>query len=255
MSASPSRRLEGRIALITGASRGIGAAIARRFAAEGAHLILIARTVGGLEEIDDEIRSIGASATLVPMDLGETEKIDTLAAPLLERFGRLDILVGNAAILGRLTPIQLYPPDLWGKVFNLNVTANWRLIRAVDPLLRTSPAGRVLFVTSGITRRFVPYWGAYAASKAALESLAMTYAAETANTKVRVNLINPGPTRTAMRLQAFPGEDREKLKPPEAVTEAFVALAEASSTLHGQWVAADEWPTDGLAMAQTITHS
>lgn len=255
MSALPSRRLEGRIALITGASRGIGAAVARRFAAEGAHLILIARTVGGLEEIDDEIRSTGASATLVPMDLGETEKIDTLAAPLLERFGRLDILVGNAAMLGRLTPIQLYPPDLWGKVFNLNVTANWRLIRAVDPLLRASPAGRALFVTSGITRRFVPYWGAYAASKAALESLAMTYAAETVNTKVRVNLINPGPTRTAMRLQAFPGEDRDKLKPPEAVTEAFVALAEASSTLHGQWVAADEWPTEGPAATEKTTGS
>ena len=244
MSGSPSHRLEGRIALVTGASRGIGAAVARRFAAEGAHLILVARTVGGLEEIDDDIRSAGGSATLVPMDLGETEKIDTLAAPLPDRFVPLDILVANAAMLGRLTPIQLYPPDLLANVFILNVTANWHLLLAVHPLRLRPLSGRPRFVTSGITRRFVPYWGAYAASKAALESLAMTYAAETVNTNVRVNVINPGPTRTAMRLQAFPGEDKDKLKPAEAATEAYVALAEARATVHGQWVAADNGPAE-----------
>jgi len=240
------QRLKDRIALITGASRGLGAAVALRYAAEGAHVILVARTVGGLEEVDDAIKAVGGSATLVPLDLRQGEGIDRLAAPLAERFGRLDILVGNAGILGRLTPLAHYPPEVWAEVFAVNVHANWRLIRATDPLLRASPAGRVLFVTSGITRHNTAYWGAYAASKAALESLALIYAGECATTNVRVNLVNPGPTRTRMRQQAFPGEDPETLPPPEALTDAFVALGEVSSTLHGQWVAADEW-----AAAQT----
>ena len=235
------QRLQDRVALITGASRGIGAAVARRFAAEGAHVILVARTVGGLEELDDQFRDAGGTATLVPLDLLKGEQIDGLAAPLYQRFGRIDILVGNAGSLGRLTPLAHYPPELWEEVFALNVHANWRLVRSLDPLLRASPAGRVIFVTSGITRRHAAYWGAYAASKAALEALAGTYAAETEKTTVRVNLLNPGPIRTAMRAQAFPGEDPATLLPPEAITDAFVALAEASCSLHGQWVAADEW--------------
>ncbi len=236
------QRLKDRIALVTGASRGLGYALARRFAAEGAHVIALARTVGGLEELDDEIKDLGGSATLVPLDLLKGEDIDRLAAPLLERFGRLDILVGNAAMLGRLTPLSHYPPDLWQQVFALNVHANWRLIRACDPLLRASAAGRVLFVTSGITRHAAAYWGAYAASKAALEAMAQIYAAEVAQTNVRVNVINPGVLRTGMRAQAFPNEDPATLALPESVTEAFVALAASDSTAHGQWVAAAAQP-------------
>jgi NAD(P)-dependent dehydrogenase (short-subunit alcohol dehydrogenase family) len=245
-----SQRLKDRIALITGASRGLGAAVAKRFAAEGAHVILIARTVGGLEEVDDAIKAVGGSATLVPLDLRQGETIDGLAAPLLQRFGRIDALVGNAGILGLLTPLAHFPPEVWEEVFKLNVHANWRLIRAIDPLLRASDAGRAIFVTSGITRRSVAYWGAYAASKAALESLALTYAAETATTNVKVNLVNPGPTRTKMRQQAFPGEDPETLTSPDDLTDAFVALAEPACTITGQWIAADEWRAAQTAAKQ-----
>ena len=240
--AAVSGRLAGKVAVITGASRGIGAAVAVKFAAEGAHPILIARTVGGLEEVDDKIRGLGhPGATLVPLDLLKTADIDGLAAPLLQKFGRVDLLVANAAMLGRITPLAHYPPDEWEQVFALNVHANWRLIRALDPLLRAAPAGRAMFVTSGITQRDAAYWGAYAASKSALEAMVGTYAAETAQTNLRVNLINPGPTRTAMRAAAFPGEDPGALPPPEAVAEAFLALALDQTGMHGQWVAADEW--------------
>ena len=245
-----SQRLKDRIALITGASRGLGAAVAKRFAAEGAHVILIARTVGGLEEVDDAIKAIGGSATLVPLDLRQGETIDGLAAPLLQRFGRIDALVGNAGILGLLTPLGHYPPNDWEEVFKVNVHANWRLIRAIDPLLRASDAGRAIFVTSGITRRSIAYWGAYAASKTALESLALTYAAETVTTNVKVNLINPGPTRTHMRAEAFPGEDPETLASPDDLTDAFVALAEPACTFSGQWIAADEWAAAQRAAKQ-----
>lgn len=237
-------RLADRVALITGASRGIGASVARRFAAEGAHVILVARSVEDLEKLDDDIQSAGGSATLVPMDLMEWSTIDGLAAPIAERWGKLDILVGNAAILGRISPMGHFPPDMWEQVFKLNVHANWRLIRALDPLLRASPAGRAMFVTSGITRNLQPYWGAYSASKAALEAMALTYAAEVAKTNLRVNLINPGPTRTEMRALAFPGEDPETLPAPEQLTEAFVAIAEAGFDGHGLWVPADQWPAD-----------
>ena len=240
-------RLDERIALITGASRGIGAAIAKRFAAEGAHVVLVARSVEGLEAADDAIQAAGGSATLVPMDLLQWQAIDGLAAPILERWGRLDVLVGNAAMLGPLSPTGHISPDDWDTVFRLNVHANWRLIRALDPLLRASPAGRAMFVTSGITRNLQPYWGAYAASKSALEAMALTYAAEVAQTTLRVNLINPGATRTAMRAAAFPGEDPIGLPAPEEVTEAFVAVAEASFEGHGLWVPADHWPPAGVA--------
>lgn len=235
------KRLQDRVALVTGASRGIGRAVARLFAAEGAHVLLLARTVGALEEVDDEIRQAGGSATLVPLDMLELASIDRLAQPILERFRRLDILVANAGMLGRLTPLQQFPPDLWEKTFSLNVHANWRLIRALDPLLRASPAGRAIFVTSGITRHLPAYWGAYAASKAALEAMVMTYAAETRKSSLRVNLVNPGPARTRMRAEAFPGENPESLPAPEQIAEAFVPLAEAACQLHGQWVAVDEW--------------
>lgn len=234
-------RLQDRIALITGASRGIGAAIARRFAAEGAHVVCVARTTGALEELDDEIRAAGGSATLVPLDLEKTELIDGLAAPLLERFGRLDILVGNAGMFGRMTPLHQYPPDLWEKVFRLNVHANQRLLRAVHPLLFASPAGRAIFVSSSVARTPRAYWGAYAASKAALDNLVLTYAREVADSAIRVNLVNPGGTRSKMRAEAFPGEDPNTLPAPEQITEVFVALAEAACTRHGEWIAARDF--------------
>jgi NAD(P)-dependent dehydrogenase (short-subunit alcohol dehydrogenase family) len=229
-------RLDGRVALITGASRGLGAAAAKVFAREGAHAVLLARTVGGLEEVDDAIRAMGGGATLVPADLADGMAIDRLAAPLLERFGRLDILVGNAATLGRLTPLPHFPPDLWQEVFAINVHANWRLLRALDPLLRASPAGRAIFVTSGITRALAAYWGAYAASKAALEAMIAVYAKEVAKSPLRVNLADPGPMRTRMRALAFPGEDPMQLPPPETIAEKLVPLAEASCTRHGELV-------------------
>lgn len=234
------KRLEGRIALVTGASRGIGAAIARRYAAEGAHVIAVARNTEGLEKLDDEIAALGGTATLVPMDLNEWQSIDGLAAPLAERFGRLDILVGNAGLLGTLTPVPEIQPDQWERVFRVNVHANWRLIRATHPLLRQSDAGRVLFVTSGITRRAAPFWGLYTTTKAALEKLAQTYAAEVETTPIRVNVINPGPTRTGMRATAFPGEDPESLPHPDQIMEAFVAAATPGFTGNGLWIAADE---------------
>ncbi len=228
-------RLEGRVALVTGASRGIGAAVARRFAREGAHLVLTARTTGGLEDIDDEIREIsGEAATLVPLDLTDFDAIDRLGASIFERFERLDVLVGNAGQLGTLSPLGHIDPETWNRVLAVNTTANWRLIRSMDPLLKASDAGRVMFVTSTVGQEPRAYWGIYAVSKAALEMTALTYAAEVAKTNVRVNLINPGPTRTAMRAEAFPSEDPETLKTPDDITDLFVELAEAKCTRNGE---------------------
>jgi NAD(P)-dependent dehydrogenase (short-subunit alcohol dehydrogenase family) len=229
-------RLAGRIALVTGASRGIGAAVARRFAAEGAQLVLVARTVGGLEEVDDAVRAAGGTATLVPLNLGDFDAIDRLGQSLFERHGRLDILVGNAALLGTLTPIAQVKPREWAEVLNLNLTANWRLIRSLDPLLRASDAGRAIFVTAEVARSPRAYWSAYGVSKAALESLVKTYAAEVEQTRLKVNLIDPGPVRTALRGRAYPGEPPASLKAPEDVTEMFVELSTASSKRHGEIV-------------------
>lgn len=217
--------LDGKVALITGASRGIGAAVAKRYAAEGAHVILVARTVSGLEEVDDTIRSAGGSATLVPLDLLEFDKIDELGGVVAERFGKLDILVGNAGALGALGPVAHQDPKAWHRVMEVNVTANYRLIRSFDALLRASDAGRALFVTSGITGGVYPYWGPYAASKAALNVLIQTYAAEVENSPLRVHLMDPGIVRTRMRAEAMPGEDPESLTRPEEITDKFVELA------------------------------
>ncbi len=235
-------RLEGRVALITGASRGIGAAVARRFAREGAHLVLVARTVGGLEEVDDAVRSVGKAATLAPMDLLDYAAIDRLGGVIAERHGRLDILVGNAAMLGGLRPMGHFPPADWEKLFALNVTANWRLIRCFDALLRASDAGRAIFVTAPAARQSTAYWGAYAASKAALESMARTYAAEMTKTNVAVNLIEPVATATRLRAEAMPGEDPQSLPRPDAITDAFVELAAPDCTRNGETVAAGEAP-------------
>jgi NAD(P)-dependent dehydrogenase (short-subunit alcohol dehydrogenase family) len=188
-------------------------------------VIAVARTVGALEELDDAIRvASGQSATLVPLDLKDYPGIDRLGVALHERFGRLDILVGNAGILGPLSPLGHVEPKAWDDVMAVNVTANWRLICAMDPLLKFSDAGRVVFISSSMAARAVAYWGAYAVSKAALETLARTYAAETATTPVRVNLFTPGPVRTRMRAQAMPGEDPMTLKPPEQVAGKILEL-------------------------------
>lgn len=235
------KRLAGRLALVTGASRGIGAAVARLFAREGAHVVAVARTVGGLEALDDQIKAEGGEATLVPLDLADGAGIDRLGAALHGKFGKLDILVGNAAMLGVLSPVGHIDPPVFERTLTLNVTANYRLIRSLDPLLRLSDAGRAIFVTSGASKRALPYWSLYCSTKAALESLVLCYAAEVESTKVRVNLINPGPTRTKMRAEAFPGEDPMQLPTAEAIAEAFLPLAEASCSLHGEWVAADAW--------------
>jgi NAD(P)-dependent dehydrogenase (short-subunit alcohol dehydrogenase family) len=232
------QRLAGRTAVITGASRGIGAAVAKRFAAEGAHVVLVARTVGGLEELDDAIKAAGGSATLVPLDLRELDRVDALGPSLYQRFGKLDILVGNAGLLGTLGPLSHHDAKLWNEVLTVNVTANWRLVRTLEPLLRRSDAGRAIFVTSGAAQNAQPFWGAYATSKAALEAMIKTWAAELEKTPVRVNLLSPGPIRTSMRAQAFPGEDPASLREPDAITETFVELSLPSCTRTGAVVRA-----------------
>lgn len=216
--------LSNRIALVTGASRGIGAAAARALARAGAHVVAVARTAGGLEELDDAIRAEGGSATLVPLDLKDFEGIDRLGRALYERYGRLDILVGNAGILGGTSPLAHIEPRTWDDAVAVNLTANWRLIRSMDMLLCASDAGRAVFLTSGATVRVRAYWGVYAATKAGLEVLARTYAAETVKTPVKVNLFNPGATRTRMRATAMPGEDPMTLPTPEEVAEHIVPL-------------------------------
>lgn len=225
--------LKGRIALVTGASRGIGRAVGVALAAEGAHVILVARTVGGLESVDDEIKALGGTATLVPMDIREADGMDRLGANVHERWKKLDILVGNAGILGTLTPVGHISPKQWQDLLDINLTANWRLIRAFDVLLRQSDAGRVIFVTSGAAHNHKPFWGGYAITKAALESLALTYAAECEKTPINVNLINPGPLRTSMRAMAMPGEDAKKLKTPEDIAPLFVEMSAPAYTKSG----------------------
>jgi NAD(P)-dependent dehydrogenase (short-subunit alcohol dehydrogenase family) len=227
-------RLVDKIALITGASRGIGAAVAERFAREGAHVVLAARTVGGLEEVDDKVRGVGGSATLVPLDLRDFVKIDELAGALFDRWGRLDILVGNAAEFGVFSPLGHIDPVTWAEVIDLNLTANWRLIRAMDPLLRAASAGRAIFVTSEVAHGAHPYWGPYAISKAGLEMLVKIYAGEITKTRVRANLIDPGIVRTRLRARAFPGENPAHRPPPESVTDAFLTLALPACTRNGE---------------------
>lgn len=228
------KSFEGRIVLITGASRGIGAALARQLAAQGAQTILLARGVDGLEQVDDAIRSAGGLApVLVPMDLRDGERIDTLGPALYERFGRLDILVGNAAQLGELGPLGHQNPKQWQSVMQVNLDANWRLIRILDPLLRLSDAGRAVFVTSGVAQMNLAYWGPYAVSKSALEQLVLTYATETRDTNLRVNLFDPGVVATQMRASAFPGEDPTKLREPGQVAQAMQPLLDANCTAHG----------------------
>jgi NAD(P)-dependent dehydrogenase (short-subunit alcohol dehydrogenase family) len=228
------KRLEGRISLITGASRGIGRAVALRFAQEGARLILVSKSSAGLEEVDDEVKNLtNQSATLVPIDMTKYDEIDKLGGSIYKRFGKLDILIGNAAILGPLSPMGHIKARDWGSVMDTNLTANWRLLRSCDKLLRLSEAGRCVFVTSTVGHTPKAYWSAYAVSKAGLEMMTRIYAEEVAGTEICANILNPGKTRTTMREIAMPGEDPQALKTPDKVTEPFVLLAESSCTHNG----------------------
>jgi NAD(P)-dependent dehydrogenase (short-subunit alcohol dehydrogenase family) len=213
-----------RIALVTGASRGIGRAIALELARAGVHVVALARTQGALEALDDEIRALGAEATLVPCDLADGDALDRLGGALFQRFGKLDILVGNAGLLGPLSPLAHVDVKDWNRVMAVNVTANWRLIRSLDPLLRAAGAARVVFVTSSAAHKAAPYWGPYAVSKAALEALARTYGAEVRDQGVTVMIANPGRMRTRMRAQAMPGEDPATLPAPEDFAKKCLAL-------------------------------
>jgi NAD(P)-dependent dehydrogenase (short-subunit alcohol dehydrogenase family) len=220
-----SRPLSGRIALVTGASRGIGRAVALELARSGAHVIALARTQGSLEDLDDAVRAENAEATLVPCDLKDFAGLDRLGAAIYTRWKKLDIFVGNGGILGPLTPLAHVEPAQWDEVLAVNVTANWRLIRSLDLPLRRSDAGRVVFITSGVAHLARPYWGPYAVSKAALETLARTYAAETeAISQLKVMLVNPGPMRTRMRAAAMPGEDPATLPAPQDLAPKIAAL-------------------------------
>ena len=225
--------LEGKVALVTGASRGLGRAAALALAKQGAHIIVTARTQGGLEELDDEINAAGSAATLVPMDVTDYAGIDRLGAAIFERWKKLDILIGNAGILGKLTPVPHIEPKLWDDVMAVNVTANYRLIRSVDPLLRLAPHGRAIFVTSGLAQKCWAYWGAYSVSKAALEAMVKTYAAEMETTTVRTNLFSPGATRTKMRSLAIPGEDPMTLPSANEVASQIVPMCLESFTDNG----------------------
>ena len=224
LSASPGP-LGGRIALVTGASRGIGYHAAKAFAAAGAHVIALARTTGGLEELDDEISSAGGSTTLVPLDLTDSDGIDRLGGAIYERWGKLDVFFANAGILGSLSPLGHVQPKEWDQVFAVNVTANWRLIRSLDPLLRASEAGRVIVMSSGAAHNCRPFWGPYSVCKAAVVALARTYAGEVEKTPIRVVLVNPGPMRTAMRAKAMPGEDPASLPHPAELAPYLIEMA------------------------------
>ncbi len=216
------KRLQGRIAVVTGASRGIGMAVATALGAEGAHVVLIARTQGGLEEAADAIEAQGGTTTLTPMDLTDFPAIDRLGAAMAERHGHIDILIGNAGALGVLSPTGHVDPPVWENTFNVNFHANWRLIRSLDPLLRQSDAGRLLFTSLTCGFRALPYWSAYACGKAALDMLVKTYAREVAKTPIRANLMDPGSVATQLRRQAFPGADFSGLSQPDDVAPAFV---------------------------------
>jgi NAD(P)-dependent dehydrogenase (short-subunit alcohol dehydrogenase family) len=199
--------------------------------------VLVARTPGGLEEVDDRVRAKGGQATLVPLDLRDGPAIDRLGGVLAERYGRLDVLIGNAAELGVLSPLGHVDPKIFERTMAINAGANYRLVRSLDPLLRAAEAGRAIFVTCAPAREQKPFWGAYAASKAALEALVLAYAAETRRSRLRVNLVDPGPMRSRLRKQAYPGEAPDKVPLPETRTDAFVALAEPGCERHGELIA------------------
>lgn len=224
----------GKIALVTGASRGIGRAVALQLAARGAHILALAKTKAALEELDDGVRAAGGQCSLLHLNLNHVDKVDALGPSLYQRFGQLDILVSNAAMLGPLSPLNHISAKDWYSVFELNLHVNWRLIRTLDPLLRAAPAARAVFVTSGAAERCRAYWGPYSTSKAALDALVKTYAHELANTPVRVNLFDPGKVATRMRAQAYPGEDPKTLPAPDQVAPSLLALLSPNVTATGE---------------------
>ncbi len=229
----------GRVALVTGASRGIGAAAAIEIARRGVHVVITARTQGGLEETDDAIRAGSGTATLLPMDLADGPALDPIGPSLFERFGRLDILVHCAGALGRLTPAPHILPKDWDTVVAVNLSSAWRLIRTCGPLLLAAPAGRAVFVTTDIASAPRAYWGAYGATKAGMQHLAMSWAQEVATTPLRVNLFDPGVVATRLRAEAMPGEDRRELAKPEDVAGPLADLCDPALTLNGQIVGRD----------------
>lgn len=234
--------LEGKIALVTGASRGIGRAVAVALATAGAHVILQGRVAGALEETDDAVRAAGGKpATIIPLNLTQAEKVDGLGPTLYQRFGHLDIFIANAGVLGSLGPLAHTTDRVWTDTLAVNLTANWRLIRTLDPLLQRAEKGRVVFVSSGAASGTKAYWGPYAITKAGLEAMARTYAAEVASTPIRVNILNPGATATAMRAKAFPGEDPSSLPSPDDIAPLFVELCADDLAANGQTYNAREW--------------
>lgn len=243
---APARPLEGRISLVTGATRGIGRAIALGLAEAGAHVIAVGRTQGALEQLDDELKANGLDcATLVPLDLKDGDGIDRLGGVIYERWGRLDVMVAAAGLLGVVTPIAQLDVKIWDQVMAVNLTANYRLIRSMDPLLRRSDAGRALFLSSGVAADPRAFWSAYAISKAGLEAMAKIYADETAHTPVRVGVINPGPMRTRMRAQAFPGEDPQTLPAPEEIVPLVLEQLAPSAEPTPQVINFKDWRAAG----------
>ena len=233
--------LKGRLALVTGASRGIGRAVALGLAKAGAHVIITARSLAALEALDDEIQAAGGSATLLQLDLKKGDRVDQLGPTLFQRWKHIDILVANAGILGPLSPLGHVTEDGFVTTIDINLTANWRLIRTLEPLLKQSDAGRAIFLTSGAASGKYAYWGPYAASKAGLEALVKTWAAELESTTVRANVVNPGAVRTGMRAKAFPGEDPMSLPAPEELVSMFLELAAPTCTRNGEIVNYREW--------------
>ena len=226
--------LSGRLILITGATRGLGRAVAIAAAAAGAEIIITGRTIGALEEVDDEIKASGSSATIVELDMKDTAAMPRLAAAIAERWGRLDGFVANAAMLAALTPIGHLTPEAWDESVAVNLTGQWHMIRAFDPLLRAAPAGRAVLVTSGAAVGSRPFWGPYAATKAGLEALGRSWAGESEQTNLQINMINPGGTATKMRASAFPGEDPATLPQPEDIAPAFLMLLADDCPHHGE---------------------
>jgi len=235
------KSLNGKIALITGGTRGLGAAIAKRYAQEGAHLIILARNVAQLEILDDVLAPYGVDVMLVPYDLKNHENLGQLAKAIEDRYGRLDIFVGNAAILGTLGPIHHIQPTVWQDVLDINLTANWYLLRVLDPLLRKSSAGRIIFITSEVAKNILPYWSAYSVSKAALENMVMLYAQENLNSSIKVNLVDPGNIRTSMHAEACPGIDPLSISLPEDYTDIFMYLSDQKCEITGQVFKAQEF--------------
>jgi NAD(P)-dependent dehydrogenase (short-subunit alcohol dehydrogenase family) len=235
--------LDGRLILVTGASRGIGHAVALELAKQGANIIAVARnrSQGALEELDDEIQALGQKCTITPMDIRDGDAIDRLGGAIYERWGKLDGLVANAAILGPITPLGHIGIKDWAELLDINVTACWRLIRSLDPLLKLSKAGRAIFVTSAAAGKHKPFWGGYAVTKAAMQELALTYAAESTTGNVKVNLIDPGPIRTHMRAKAVPGEDPATLPAPEQIAPLFAEMLTADYAKTGEIVKFYDW--------------